>query len=119
LGGFFQGILENLEEQIREHFICNPGKQFVASNLSSYERLLAHVCSTYNQLDSQSNSKSTHYFFKNRRFSKKKKNQKKDLKQNLIFLCKKPSASNFGPTCKKNDQTDSNNVIFTRELEEL
>lgn len=48
------GILENLEEQIVEHFITNPSDCFLASNLSSYERLLAHVCSMYNQLSSQS-----------------------------------------------------------------
>ena len=50
----FQGILENLEEQIVEHFVTNPSDCFLASNLSSYERLLAHVCSMYNQLSSQS-----------------------------------------------------------------
>jgi len=48
------GILENLEEQIVEHFITNPSDCFLASNLSSYERLLAHVCSMYNHLSSQS-----------------------------------------------------------------
>jgi len=48
------GILENLEEQIVEHFVTNPSDCFLASNLSSYERLLAHVCSMYNQLSSQS-----------------------------------------------------------------
>ena len=51
---FFQGILENLEDQILEHFNNNPNECFIASQLSSYERLLAHVCSMYNRLSSQS-----------------------------------------------------------------
>jgi len=48
------GILENLEDQILEHFKNNPNECFIASQLSSYERLLAHVCSMYNRLSSQS-----------------------------------------------------------------
>jgi len=48
------GILENLEDQILEHFNTHPEQCFIASDLNSYERLLAHVCSMYNRLSSQS-----------------------------------------------------------------
>ena len=51
----FQGMLENLEDQIRQHFKNDPSKHFIASDLTSYERLLAHTCSMYNRLHSQSN----------------------------------------------------------------
>jgi len=48
------GMLTYLEEQIIEHFKTKPTENFIASELSSYERLLAHVCSMYNNLNSQS-----------------------------------------------------------------
>lgn len=48
------GMLEHLEEQIVTHFTQNPGQSFEVSDLSSYERLLAHTCSMYNSLISQS-----------------------------------------------------------------
>jgi len=48
------GMLEHLEEQIVTHFTQNPGQSFEVSDLSSYERLLAHTCSMYNSLVSQS-----------------------------------------------------------------
>jgi len=48
------GLLENLETQIIEHFETKPQECFVASDLSSYERLLAHICCMYNHLNSQS-----------------------------------------------------------------
>lgn len=55
------GMLAYLEEQILEHFSANPQETFVTSNLNSYERLLAHICCMYNQLNSQSKFK---IFFK-------------------------------------------------------
>jgi len=48
------GLLEHLEAQIIQHFEARPQECFVASDLSSYERLLAHVCCMYNNLRSQS-----------------------------------------------------------------
>jgi len=48
------GMLEHLEEQIISHFLENPKESFEVSDLSSYERLLAHTCSMYNSLNSQS-----------------------------------------------------------------
>lgn len=48
------GILENLEDNIREHFLMHPQQEYVAVDLSSYERLLAHVCSMYHHLNSRS-----------------------------------------------------------------
>jgi len=48
------GLFENLETQIIEHFEAKPKECFVASGLSSYERLLAHTCCMYNHLNSQS-----------------------------------------------------------------
>jgi len=48
------GLLENLEEQIIKHFERKPQECFIASDFSSYERLLAHTCCMYNHLHSQS-----------------------------------------------------------------
>ncbi len=58
-----KGMLENLEAQIREHFITTPSKHFIASDLTSYERLLAHTCSIYNRLHSHSKKSMMQYFF--------------------------------------------------------
>lgn len=48
------GMLAYLEEQIMEHFSTKPHETFVTSSFNSYERLLAHICCMYNQLNSQS-----------------------------------------------------------------
>lgn len=48
------GMFEHLEEQIISHFMQYPEKSYEVSDLSSYERLLAHTCSMYNSLNSQS-----------------------------------------------------------------
>ena len=55
------GMLEHLEEQIISHFLENPKESFEVSDLSSYERLLAHTCSMYNSLNSQSKITNSHY----------------------------------------------------------
>ena len=47
-------MLEGLENQIREFFIANPDTEYITSDLSSYERLLAHAASSYNHLSSRS-----------------------------------------------------------------
>lgn len=53
---FFQGMIEGLESDIRSFFEQNPdsGSKYVLSGLTSYERLLAHACSNYNLLNSNS-----------------------------------------------------------------
>lgn len=48
------GMLEALENQIIEFFKANPDTEYVTSELSSYERLLVHAASSYNQLCSRS-----------------------------------------------------------------
>ena len=57
------GMLEHLEEQIISHFLENPKESFEVSDLSSYERLLAHTCSMYNSLNSQSKIANFQDFF--------------------------------------------------------
>jgi len=47
-------MLEALENQIIEFFKANPGTEYISSELSSYERLLVHAASSYNQLCSRS-----------------------------------------------------------------
>ena len=49
-----QGALDALEQEIMEFFKENPGDDFVADHLDSYERLLAHAASKYHQLQSRS-----------------------------------------------------------------
>ena len=47
-------MLDGLENEIREFFLANPNSKYVATDLSSYERLLAHAASSYNHLYSSS-----------------------------------------------------------------
>ncbi len=49
-------MIEGLEEEIRDFFSKRPNDEYYARGLSSYERLLAHACSSYNSLLSQSRS---------------------------------------------------------------
>ena len=49
-------MVENLEEDIRSFFMAKPNSVYIAGDLSSYERLLAHACCTYNRLSSRSES---------------------------------------------------------------
>jgi len=49
-----EGALDALEQEIMEFFKENPGDDFVADHLDSYERLLAHAASKYHQLQSRS-----------------------------------------------------------------
>jgi hypothetical protein len=48
------GMLEGLENEIIEFFTANPHTKYISSELSSYERLLVHAASSYNQLCSRS-----------------------------------------------------------------
>ena len=47
-------MIEGLENDIREFFTQNPNHKYILSGLTSYERLLAHACSNYNLLNSNS-----------------------------------------------------------------
>ena len=47
-------MLEGIENQIRETFVADPATEYITSDLSSYERLLVHAASSYNQLNSRS-----------------------------------------------------------------
>lgn len=49
-----KGMLDGVESQIRTFFSANPRAEFVSSDMSSYERLLAHAASKYNRLISRS-----------------------------------------------------------------
>eukprot|EP00092_Neocalanus_flemingeri_P008094 GFUD01008734.1.p1 GENE.GFUD01008734.1~~GFUD01008734.1.p1 ORF type:complete len:257 (+),score=82.78 GFUD01008734.1:83-853(+) len=48
------GMLEGIEEKINGTFITNPNSEFVAEDLSSFERLLLHALCAYNALNSYS-----------------------------------------------------------------
>jgi len=48
------GMLEGIEEKITETFINNPNSEFVAEDMSSFERLLLHALCSYNALNSYS-----------------------------------------------------------------
>lgn len=48
------GMLEGLDKEICDFFESDPEAVFISQGLSSYERLLAHACSMYYQLRSQS-----------------------------------------------------------------
>ena len=48
------GMLEGIEEKITETFIINPNSEFVAEDMSSFERLLLHALCAYNALNSYS-----------------------------------------------------------------
>jgi len=48
------GMLEGLEEQLTARFSSNPQSEFVAEDLSSFERLLVHALASYNSLNSHS-----------------------------------------------------------------
>jgi len=48
------GMLEGIEEKITETFLTNPNSEFVAENMSSFERLLLHALCSYNSLNSYS-----------------------------------------------------------------
>ena len=50
----FQGMLEGLDKEICDFFESYPEAKFVSQKMTSYERLLAHACSMYYQLKSQS-----------------------------------------------------------------
>ena len=51
---YFQGMVESLEQDITNFFTEKPDSVYVADDLSSYERLLAHACCSYNSLTSRS-----------------------------------------------------------------
>jgi len=48
------GMLEGIEEKITETFINNPNSEYVAEDMSSFERLLLHALCSYNALNSYS-----------------------------------------------------------------
>ena len=48
------GMLEGIEEKITGTFITNPNSEFVAEDMSSFERLLLHALCAYNALNSYS-----------------------------------------------------------------
>ena len=48
------GMLEGIEEKITETFTTNPNSEFVAEDMSSFERLLLHALCSYNSLNSYS-----------------------------------------------------------------
>ena len=45
---------QGLEEQLTARFSSNPQSEFVAEDLSSFERLLVHALASYNSLNSHS-----------------------------------------------------------------
>ncbi len=47
-------MVESLEQDITNFFTEKPDSVYVADDLSSYERLLAHACCSYNSLTSRS-----------------------------------------------------------------
>jgi hypothetical protein len=49
-------MLEGLDKEICDFFESDPEAKFVSQKMTSYERLLAHACSMYYQLKSQSES---------------------------------------------------------------
>ena len=65
----FQGMLEGLDREICDFFETDPDAVYISQSMSSYERLLAHACSMYYQLRSQSKyssllwSFSSNFFF--------------------------------------------------------
>jgi len=48
------GMLEGIEEKITETFSENPNSEFVAEDMTSFERLLLHALCAYNALNSHS-----------------------------------------------------------------
>jgi len=48
------GMLEGIENRIMETFADNPNSEYVAEDLSSFERLLLHATCAYNALNSHS-----------------------------------------------------------------
>merc|ERR1712226_562452 len=48
------GMLEGIENRIIETFSSNPNTEYVAEDLSSFERLLLHASCAYNALNSHS-----------------------------------------------------------------
>ncbi len=62
-------MVESLEEDIRSFFLENPNAVYEAGNLSSYERLLAHACCSYNRLVSRSKEDMTNTYWFQGRFS--------------------------------------------------
>jgi len=48
------GMLEGIEEKVTETFIKNPHSEFIADDMSSFERLLLHALCAYNALNSYS-----------------------------------------------------------------
>jgi len=48
------GMLEGIEGKITETFVTNPNSEFVAEDMSSFERLLLHALCAYNALNSYS-----------------------------------------------------------------
>ena len=56
------GMLEGIEGKITETFVTNPNSEFVAEDMSSFERLLLHALCAYNALNSYS-KKCTEIFF--------------------------------------------------------
>ena len=51
------GMLEGIEEKVTETFIKNPHSEFIADDMSSFERLLLHALCAYNALNSYSKYK--------------------------------------------------------------
>jgi len=48
------GMLEGIEDKINETFTTNANSEFVAEDMSSFERLLLHALCAYNSLNSHS-----------------------------------------------------------------
>lgn len=48
------GILEGIESKVTETFLADPNTEFIADDLSSFERLMLHALCAYNALNSHS-----------------------------------------------------------------
>ena len=47
-------MLEGIEEKVTEQFMSHPHSEYLAEDLSSFERLLLHSLCAYNALNSHS-----------------------------------------------------------------
>ena len=87
-------MLEALESEITDFFIANPNSKYIASNLTSYERLLAHATSSYNKLYSRSFDKNGRRMFMVQNCNKYKKF--KPVNPSLSKYLRIRSSSNMG-----------------------
>ncbi|XP_040579556.1 R3H domain-containing protein 4 [Lepeophtheirus salmonis] len=76
------GMLAGLESEIIDFFTKNPQSSYIAEELSSYERLLAHACSSYHCLYSYS-------------FNESGRRKLKIANPNQIFYKPDPSLSSY------------------------